>query len=143
MKISQYTGLGNNSNISSHDDEERISLFKFALQYGNGYKLGMGIGSILNYSDPNLPDHFGMSEISSKTYEGGLIFLISIILLYSYFTHQLLRQNKKIAILVTLNYIILSTYTTIFTDYNEIFFLCIIVIIYSYKYSQDNSEIES
>lgn len=132
VKIDQYLGY------KGYNPEERAALFDYALEYGNGYTTGKGIGSIKNYSDPNLPIHFGMSSISSKTYEGGLIYLMSIIIVYAYFTNKLFfKPNKVSAFLLALNYGILSIYTTIFSDYRLIFFLCIIVLAFSYNYSED------
>lgn len=102
-----------------NDDEERIELFKYALEYGNGYKFGMGIGNV-SYADSRLPNHFGMSEISIKTYEGGLVYLFELILLYSAYIYILIINNnefkrkKLLFAIIFLNVVIMAAYTQIF-----------------------------
>jgi hypothetical protein len=137
-KFSQivYKYTIDNSDIK---DEERISLYKYALEFGNGYELGTGIGSVQNYGDDTLPDHFGMSEISIKVYEGGLTYLIFIILLYSYHSYNILGLPKKIKsiliyLIIALNYAFLSMYTQVFSTIDMIFMLGLILCCFHFKY---------
>ena len=108
-----------NSEDENIDDEERIELLKYSLKYGNGYKFGVGIGSV-SYSDSRLSRHFGMSEISIKTYEGGLIYLFELILLYSTYMHMLICRRNSIRskiilfIIVFFNILMMASYTQIF-----------------------------
>lgn len=136
-KYEQFTGQND-----KQGDEQRISLFKYALDYGNGYKLGSGIGNA-TYGDSKLPPQFGMSEISIITYQGGLIYLISIILLYSYYSYKLINPSNKskltrliFYIMLIINYAIMAIYTQIFSTFEIIFILAIILSIFNFKYSR-------
>lgn len=123
------------------DDEERIALFKYALKYGNGYKFGSGIGSISYYGDEQLPKHFGMSEISSKVYEGGIIYLATIIIVYAYCTKAIFNISDKsrmrnfiLFILISMNYLFLAMYTQLFGKSEIIGMIGIIACIFRFKY---------
>ncbi|GCD12421.1 hypothetical protein [Clostridium tagluense] len=136
-KYEQYSGKS-----GEQEDEERVILFKYALDYGNGYKLGSGIGSA-TYGDIMLPPHFGMNEISIITYQGGLIYLLSIILLYSYYSIRLLYFSNKIKLIrffayliMVINYTVMSIYTQVFSTFEMIFMLAIILSIFNFKYTE-------
>lgn len=112
-KVLQLTG-----NIDQYDnrkeEEERIELFKYSLSYGNGYTSGMGIGTV-KYADPTMPSHFGMSEISIKVYEGGIVYFSYLIILYSYLLfHNFSRKNLLVFLLIVINLTILAFYTQVF-----------------------------
>lgn len=146
-KLEQF-GLADRSVTSSDSDEERIALFKTALEIGNGYKLGCGIGSIKLGADPSLPPHFGMSEISSRTYEGGIIYLGMLILIFSHFLNRIfaIKIIKKQCI----SFIIIATNVTFFAIYTQIFrhefysfAMSLIVFIFSQHYNKNISNVIS
>lgn len=136
-KIYQYTDNVDKHKSNINDKEERIELFEYALEYGDGYKLGKGIGSV-TYSDKSMPNHFGMSEISIKTYEGGLIYLIWLIFIYSYYSYKIILyscnfDNKKkriIFVTLLLDFILFSTYTQIFSTSEILVFWGITLFIF-------------
>ncbi|MBU3191208.1 hypothetical protein K9O30_18390 [Clostridium bowmanii] len=137
QKYEQLTGKS-----GQKEDEERIVLFKYALEYGDGYKLGAGIGSV-TYGDSMLPQHFGMSEISILTYQGGLIYLGSIILLYAYCSIKLLNLSSKfkvvnflVFLIMAVNYSIMALYTQIFSTFEMIFMVTLILSIFNFKYGK-------
>lgn len=131
-KINQYTNKLFSNNSSIEKDEERIALYKYALENGDGYQLGKGIGSV-TYGDDRMPRHFGMSEISIKVYEGGLVYIILLIILYTYYSYKLLVDKKntnykrKVIIFISLliDFILLSIYTQIYRTSELIIFLAI------------------
>lgn len=143
-KYYQLTNQSHKHTRHIEEEEERIQLYKYALEHGNGYKLGKGIGSV-TYGDKNMPSHFGMSEISIKTYEGGIIYLVLLILLYSYYSYRLIlsknnpnRKNKLCLMLIMVfNFTIMSIYTQIFSTPEIIIFLgitlCVVSMIYQDK----------
>lgn len=138
-KIEQF-GLANRNVTSSDSDEERIALFKTALEVGNGYKLGTGIGSIQSYGDPHLPAHFGMSEISLRTYEGGIIYLAILILIFSHFLNGIftikIKKYRIISfIIISCNVTFMSIYTQIFRQPFYSFALSLIIFIFSQHYN--------
>lgn len=138
----EQLGLSNGNNTSSDIDEERIALYKVALEIGNGYKLGCGIGSIETYGDPSLPKHFGMSEISLRTYEGGIIYLAMLILIFSYFLNRIftlkMKKNKIISfIIISINITFMSIYTMIFREPFYSFALSLLIFIFSYHYNEE------
>lgn len=134
-KLQQF-GIGDRNNTNVDSDEERIALFKTALESGNGYKLGKGIGSIQSYGDPSLPQHFGMSEISIRTYEGGLIYLITLILFFSYFLNRITSNFSFMSFfIVVINMTFFAVYTQIFRKPFYTFALSIIVYIFNETYN--------
>lgn len=136
-KIYQYTNQVDKYNSDIKEDEERIELYKYALEYGEGYNLGKGIGSVA-YGDYRMPAHFGMSEISIKTYEGGVIYLILLILLFTYYSYKIILLNNDISysrrliifIVIVIDFVLFSIYTQIFRSSEIIIFwaidLCIL-----------------
>lgn len=120
-KIYQYTGQSNKHSSNIKDNEERIELYQYALEHGDGYELGKGIGSV-TYGDYRMPAHFGMSEISIKAYEGGIIYLILLISMYAYYSYKIITSNNNISykgklfvfFIVTMNLVLFSIYTQIF-----------------------------
>lgn len=142
VKMEQY-GIKESSSSKGEKDEERVALFKVALEQGNGYGLGKGIGSIKAYGDPSLPEHFGMSEISFRTYEGGIIYLLSLILLFTHFLNRIFitKANLKSLmsfIIIGINITFLSIYTTIFKK--PFFALSIGLIIFIFKQQYTNKQ---
>ena len=141
VKMEQY-GILESSNSSAARDEERIALFKVALEQGDGYGFGKGIGSIISYGDPSLPKHFGMSEISFRTYEGGLIYLLSIILILTHFLNRIFIKKGRLScimsfILIGVNITFMCIYTNIYRK--PFFALSLGLIIFIYK-QQNNDE---
>lgn len=134
-KLEQYGIIKGNAQYQEVH-EERIMLFKYALENGNGYKLGKGIGSILTYGDPSLPKHFGMSEISLRTYEGGLIYLLSLILVFTYAISKIFeiiccKKNNILFIVIAINITIMAIYTAIFRVMWYSLTLSIIMVCYA------------
>lgn len=120
VKYEQIMKKQENRSSTQMKDEERIALLKYSLAQGNGYKTGMGIGSV-TYGDKSMPAHFGMSEISIKVYEGGIIYFSVLILLYGYYYYKIIsngftkKTSKRITFyLVILNCLLLAMYTQIF-----------------------------
>lgn len=142
-KLEQF-GIFNGKDNNVNSDEERIALFKTALESGNGYKMGKGIGSIQSYGDPSLPQHFGMSEISIRTYEGGLIYLITLILLFSYFLNRITSNCSFISFfIIVVNMTFFSVYTQIFKRPFYSFALSIIVYIFNETYNDTKKIIKA
>lgn len=110
--------------------EERIELFKYALKNGNGFFFGKGIGAIKVVNDITMPIHFGMNEVSSKVYTGGIIYVFLI--LCSYLAFPLCYKKTSIYIklyLIALG-IIFSFYTQIFTQPSNCYLWCLMNFIY-------------
>lgn len=140
-KIEQYSGIIIDSNMSTGSDEERIALFKVALEIGNGYGLGSGIGSIQSYGDPSLPRHFGMSEISFRTYEGGIIYLIILILIFTQFLNRIFITRRRVSsiisfIIIGANIIVMSMYTLVFRQAFYPLSLALMIFIFSQHYNE-------
>ena len=140
-KIEQFDSLVNKKNYSQNDDEERIYLYKVALELGDGYRFGKGIGSIKSYGESSLPKHFGMSEISFRTYEGGLIYLISLIIIFSYSLNDIFIRRKRNNLIsfsiISINLTFFSIYTMVFREVFFMFSLAIIVFIFSELFNND------
>ena len=77
---------------SGTDKDERISLFNYSLSIHKEYPFGVGIGGTQDYM--NTPSHMGISELSAKTFEGGLFYLILFIVVFYHFYSCLLKNNK-------------------------------------------------
>ncbi|WP_196001871.1 hypothetical protein [Clostridium sp. 1001271B_151109_B4] len=139
-KLEQF-GIKDRNVTNQGSDEERIALFKVALEKGDGYKIGKGIGSIQTYGEPTLPKHFGMSEISLRTYEGGLVYLIILILIFSHFLYRIYRPINKdkliVYIAITLDITFFAIYTLIFRQVFFSFALALIVFIFSLNYKEE------
>ena len=102
-------------------------MFNYALENGDGYTIGKGIGSISDYGDSKLPPHFGMSNISSLVYQGGVIYLILIItVFYTIYYRMSKNKNFKYGILIYIFLIFLSYYTQPFTESYLTFFVGLI-----------------
>lgn len=143
LKLEQY-GIIEGNNISKGNDEERIALFKVALEVGNGYGLGRGIGSVQTYGDPSLPSHFGMSDISIKTYEGGLVYLLSLILIFTQYLSRIFIVKKRLFkvvsfIIVGVNITIMAIYTGIFRQGFFSLSLGLIMVIFNQHYNKYSS----
>ncbi|MVX64185.1 hypothetical protein GKZ28_10835 [Clostridium chromiireducens] len=142
-KLEQF-GIIKGSNVSVESDEERIGLYKVALEIGNGYGLGCGIGSIQSYGDPSLPMHFGMSEISLRTYEGGIVYLGILILIFTQFLNRILITKKKLRnimgfIIIGVNITIMAIYTMIFREAFYDLSLGLILCIFNQHYNENLS----
>lgn len=145
-KLNQYGIIHDESKKLEQDwtdDEERIALYKYAIKEGNGYGIGKGIGSIESYGDPSMPDHFGMSEISLRTYEGGIVYLCGYIVLFSYFLYRIFRINENTPkvlslLIIILDIVLFSIYTLIFRLPFYSFVLVFITLIFSSHYNSCN-----
>lgn len=142
-KLVQYGVIDGVVDEKYGNDEERIFLYKYALEYGNGYKLGNGIGSIELYGDLSMPKHFGMSEISIRVYEGGLIYLFSIILIFSHFINRIYIMNNKYRgelsfLIICGNLVVLSIYTQVFQYMVYCLVLALIAFILNDEYSKQH-----
>ena len=145
-KLHQYGIINDEAEKNEQDwsdDEERISLYKYAIKDGNGYGIGKGIGSIESYGDPSMPDHFGMSEISSRTYEGGIVYLCGYIVMFSYFLYRVFRINENTPkilslLIIIFDIVLFSIYTLIFRLPFFAFALVFITLIFSSHYNNYN-----
>ncbi|OPJ61898.1 hypothetical protein CLCHR_23030 [Clostridium chromiireducens] len=140
-KFEQF-GLIERNVTSSDSNEERIALYKTALDVGDGYKLGRGIGSIKSYDDQSLPKHFGMSEISFRTYEGGIVYLSILIIIFSHFLNRIftikVKKNKITSfIIISINITFMAIYTMIFRQPFYSLALSLIIFIFSQHYNQE------
>lgn len=115
---------------------ERFFLVSYAIKFGGSF--GKGIGSILLYNDPNLPKHFGINSMSSRIYEGGLIFYISLTIFHYSFYKKLTIKGDAVNSLSILVLLLLSTFYTIFFEdlYNVFFFslICLLMTLWRKKY---------
>ncbi len=142
-KLIQYQIIGNYDNRTDiTDDEERIELYKYALEYGNGRGFGSGIGSIKSYGDLSMPRHFGMSEISIRVYEGGIIYLISIILVFSILCKKIFYSFRQFPLyIIIFLYIMLCIYTTICSDTHLNLLMGLIVMFLGFKYNKSERRV--
>ena len=123
-----------NSNASN---QERIQLFVYALNYGNGYGIGMGIGSIKLQGDVRLPTHFGISDLSSRTYEGGIIYVLLWTLIFSIILYNSIcvdENNLLIFFLIFMAILIFIVYEQITTTWNQTFLLGLMFMMYKNFY---------
>ncbi|MGU8853311.1 hypothetical protein ACV3U8_12145 [Clostridium perfringens] len=142
-KLVAYRVIDDETKAYNGQGDERIDLYRMALEVGNGYKLGKGIGSIKSYGDLSLDKHFGMSEISLRVYEGGLIYFISLIFIFTYFLYRILFFSKlKLGIIafiiVFIDVLILAIYTTVFRISIFSLVLSLLSCMVYYKYSDNN-----
>lgn len=139
-KLEQFSIVNKgNRQTDTSEDEERIYLFKVALEDGKGYKMGHGIGSIESYGDISMPVHFGMSEISLRVYEGGIIYLAILILIFSHFLNRIVASSNKFGFFANFaiicgNITFMTIYTTIFREPFYSFALSFIFFIFSERY---------
>ena len=120
--------------------EERIELTLYALNKGNGYGFGKGIGSILLYGDPNLPKHFGLCETSLRIYTGGLIYLILIIFMYYIFIVDCIGHgNKLLKLYIFVSLCGFALYSNVFTLFDETFLMAVLYI-FLIRYSLEVKE---
>lgn len=107
----------NNENINGGN--ERIAIFMYALQNGNGFNLGLGLG-MYNWTHGKVAyfNHFGLSSIGAFTLLGGVWFYLAIVKLYADMANKLFNSYKSniITVVVMLIVIILSVYSNIFTS---------------------------
>lgn len=123
-----------NSNVNN---QERIQLFLYALNNGNGYGIGMGIGCIKLQGDVNLPTHFGISDLSSRTYEGGLIYVLLWILMFSILLYNSICEGEKnllVFFLIFMSILIFIVYEQITTTWNQTFLLGLMFMMYKNFY---------
>ncbi|MPQ43535.1 hypothetical protein [Clostridium tarantellae] len=126
-------------------EEERLMLYKMALEKGNGYGFGKGIGSILSYGEKRLHKHFGMSEISFRVYEGGIIYFLALILVFTQMLNKLLDLKKlKFLgfIVIAIDLTLLAVYTMVFRYSLYAIMLSLIVCVTGYNYNNENSRAE-
>ena len=118
---------------SSEPSEERVRLFNYAIEKGDGLRLGKGIGSIRILSDPNMPEHFGISEITSRVYTGGLVYIFVIFFVYyNVFIYETSKLKYKVFIIASL--LFLTMYLQIFTICEEIFLISLVYMALYYIY---------
>lgn len=145
-KLEQFSIVNKgNRHTDTSEDEERIALFKVALEDGKGYRIGHGIGSIESYGDISMPVHFGMSEISLRTYEGGLIYLAVLIFIFAHFLNRIVALDKKFQnnisfLIISGNILFMTIYTTIFREPFYSFALSFIFFIFSERYRDMRKE---
>lgn len=122
------------TSATNEQGEERLDLTIYALEYGNGYFIGKGIGSIALYGDPRLPQHFGLCETTTRIYTGGIFYLLLIAYIYtSFICNYIKNKNKTIYIYIYMTILIFSLYARIFTLFDETFLISIIYL-YLAKY---------
>ena len=90
-----------------------------------------------------MPKHFGMSEISIRVYEGGLIYLFSIILIFSHFINRIYIMNNKYRgelsfLIICGNLVVLSIYTQVFQYMVYCLVLALIAFILNDEYSKQH-----
>ena len=121
--------------------EERIVLFKYALEHGEGLRFGKGLGAVHIIGDPSMPRHFGMSEITSRVYNGGIIYVI--LLAYIYFNYIMdyskIKINKYFKLYIGFVIVFLVAYQQIFSV-NEETFLASLMFYYMLKYNDITME---
>ena len=124
---------------------ERGYMFKFALTYNNSNPLiGHGIGSIRFFADENTPLHFGISEITSRVYTGGLINLIlTINILFQCIKGMYDKMNIKKMIFIIISICLLCYYTQVFSNYYITFLTCLLYYIFTKFYQYLGSEIKN
>ena len=117
--------------------EERIELLKYALEYGNGLYIGKGIGSIRLFDEPSAPKHFGLNEMTSRVYNGGLIYVFILIYLYTTFYRYYFKNLSKFHVFfIAICLLIFSIYARIFTMYDETFLISLLFIFYTYAFTR-------
>ena len=126
---------------------ERMVLFDYALNAGSPNKLfGHGIGSIMFLFDPQMPEHFGMCELTSRIYTGGYLYLFLMILVFSTFFAKYFNVKKfKNKLFIFLSLISFCYYTQAFSMIDMTFLICLLYYFLSKYYSlieNDTSEEE-
>ena len=144
--LKTFNRFNNVNSTSNKKGEERIELTIYALEKGNGLFLGKGIGSIITYSDPNLPKHFGLNESTLRIYTGGISYLFLLIYVYYHHYSKIIKKEKnnlllKLYLFGTITF--LSLYSRIFTNFDETFLISIMyifIISYICDYKFNNNE---
>lgn len=120
---SRFNASTQGNNIS----EERIDLFIYAIENGNGLFLGRGIGKVAILGDPTMPEHFGLSEITSRVYNGGIIYVVLITLVYYSFIITFFKDKKLwIKLFVFFSLAFMAAYQQIYTISEETFLVFLI-----------------
>lgn len=132
IMIDIFERTSNKFDKAKEDEEERIVLFKYALTEGNGYTYGSGIGYIRLIGDSRMPRHFGISEITSRVYNGGLIYIIILYLIYtSFFTSYFSNVDSLTKIVIYIGTIFLIAYQQIFSVNDETILCCLLFSIFN------------
>jgi hypothetical protein len=130
------------NSITNIGASERTKLFNYALDKGNGYGIGNGIGSIQDYGDPNLPKHFGINNLSSLTYQGGITYLFLVIIGFFIVYYKMSKiKNYKYGFLIFAFLILLCYYTQPFSESYLTFFISLIFMCIGEIYTLTNSKV--
>lgn len=139
-----YARTNRNMKSSTSKSEERIELLNYALENGNGYSIGKGIGAVQIISDPSMPRHFGISEITSRVYNGGLIyFFLLLYLFYVLICSMTGITRKSLKVFIFFSLLILAAYQQIFSICEETFLIGILYCLIGYIFKEgDKHEIK-
>lgn len=136
-----FENTANRFNASTQGDnisEERLDLFMYAIKNGNGLYLGKGIGKVAILGDPTMPAHFGLSEITSRVYNGGIIYVILITIVYYSIIMTLFKEKKLyLKIFIFFSLLFMAAYQQIYTICEETF---LIFLIYYFLSVIENKE---
>lgn len=118
VKYYQLNYLNDNRTIS---DEERTEMIKYAINesknvvFGNGLGIRTEIFGIEGKEYGYYPVHLIMNSMAPFIYEGGIVFLLLTFIIYYYYSSRFI-VTKKAKIVVAINIIVLSFYTTFIVD---------------------------
>ena len=88
--------------------------------------------------DQNMPKNFGLCEITSRIYNGGIIYLLILIYIYSTFFNNYFKNTEKITKkFVFLSICIFAIYARVFTMYDETFLIALLYSIFNFTMSKD------
>ncbi len=114
--------------------EERLELLKYALNEGNGYTFGKGIG-IIPVTGTGLgmiSEHFGLNDCNVRIYSGGIVFLLLIVVIYANKIQSMFYSKSKIYyIFIILTLLVNSFYTQSFSYCDKTFLISLVYFLMS------------
>jgi hypothetical protein len=124
------------------ENEERIDMILYSFKNTKNNLLGNGLGiryDILGLTGKEFgckPVHINISDVSAFIYEGGVLFTIIILLLYSLFIKKYFTSGGSI-IFIVFNVLLFSIYAKLFSDERQIFFFAIMYMILAFLSYKD------
>ena len=136
-------GFKNNDSNSEKNKEERLILLEKAIEDGDGLHLGKGIGALPGDGGEYVR-HFGLNDFNVRIYNGGIIFVIVVISVYTIYIEKIIYNDKKnikgrfyIFLILT----ILGAYTQIFTYEDKSILIALIAFMSRFcKKNNDNKK---
>lgn len=122
-------------------EQERTYVVKYALEEGNGYLLGNGIGCKYPKLEPKA--HFGINDMSVLIYEGGLIYYLIWCIVLTNIIYDTIFEGKKLLkmkLLIFFYVVFFIYYNQIVTNWNAAFLFGLIFLMYRNINEVENEE---